>query len=55
MNKIITNYDCPAISIRDYDWSAIRANYEPGDLIGHGKTKQDAVIDLLTKENESNY
>ena len=53
MSKIITSYDYPPIPIRDYDWSAIREDYEPGDLIGTGRTEQDAIDDLVRQENES--
>ena len=49
-NKIITKHEYPPIPIRDYDWSAIRECYEPGDPIGHGKTEQDAIDDLLEAE-----
>jgi len=49
-NKIITRHEYPPIPIRDYDWSAIRESYEPGDPIGHGKTEQDAIEDLLEAE-----
>lgn len=52
MNGIITNYDYPPISNRNYDWSAIRSDYDEGDLIGHGKTEQMAIDDLLLQENE---
>ena len=50
-NKIITRHEYPPIPIRDYDWSAIRQDYEPGDPIGHGKTEQDAIKDLLEAEH----
>ena len=49
-NKIITRHEYPPIPIRDYDWSAVRQDYEPGDPIGHGKTEQDAIEDLLEAE-----
>ena len=52
MEKIITNYDYPPIPIRNYDWSAIREGYDEGDLIGHGKTEQKAIEDLLISESE---
>ena len=51
-NKIITSYDFLPVPIRDYDWSAIREGYEPGDLIGFGRTEQDAINDLVFQENE---
>jgi len=52
MDKILTNYEYPPIPIRDYDWSAIRENYGPGDLIGTGRTEQDAIDDLVRQEND---
>ena len=52
MDKIITSYDYPPIPLRDYDWSAIREDYEPGDLIGTGRTEQNAKDDLVRQENE---
>ena len=52
MDKIITSYDYPPIPTRDYDWSAIREGYDEGDLIGYGKTEQDAINDLVRQENE---
>ena len=50
-NKIITRHEYPPIPIRDYDWSAVRQDYEPSDPIGHGKTEQDAIEDLLEAEH----
>jgi hypothetical protein len=52
MDKIITSYVYPPIPIRNYDWSAIREDYEPGDLIGTGRTEQDAIDDLVRQEND---
>ena len=52
MNKIITTHERPPIPVRDYDWSAAREDYEPGDLIGYGKTEKHAIEDLLEQENE---
>jgi len=51
-DKIITSYDFPPIPIRDYDWSAIREDYEPSDLIGTGRTEKDAIEDLVRQEKE---
>ena len=50
MRKIIAIQYCPPISVRDYDWSASREDYDEGDLIGYGRTEQDAIDDLLEKE-----
>jgi hypothetical protein len=51
-NGIITSFDYPPIPIRSYDWSAIREYYEPGDLIGHGATEQEAIDNLKQQEDE---
>ena len=51
--EIITTHDSPPIPIRDHDWSAIRKNYDIGDNIGYGKTEQEAIQDLLCKEDLS--
>ena len=50
MRKIITSQDSPPIPVRDYDWSALREDYDEGDFIGYGRTEQDAIDDLLEKE-----
>jgi hypothetical protein len=46
MNKIITEFVYPPISQRQFDWSAVFDNYEPGCYIGYGRTEQDAINDL---------
>lgn len=51
--KIIITNDYPPIPIRKYDWSAIREGYDDGNLIGYGKTKQDAIDDLMEQETDS--
>lgn len=53
MNEIITSYDYPPIPLRSYDWSAIREDYDGGDLVGHGKTEKEAIADLKEQEEES--
>ena len=52
MKGIKTTHEFPPIPIRDYDWSAIRKGYDEGDLIGYGRTEQDAINDLLRQEND---
>ena len=47
---IITEFINPPIPSRLCDWSAQRANYEPGDCIGYGPTKEKAIEDLLEQE-----
>lgn len=45
-HKIITRYDPPPIPIREFDWSAVTDDYEPGHPIGWGSTEKEAVRDL---------
>ena len=51
MEKIRTEFVYPPIPNRNYDWSAVRENYDAGDLIGYGKTEQAAIDDLLEQES----
>lgn len=44
--KIRTSHDYPPIPIRDFDWSAVTDDYEPGHPIGRGPTEQAAIDDL---------
>ncbi len=44
--KIITEYVFPPIPNRNFDWSAVTDNYEPGCPIGYGPTEQAAIDDL---------
>ena len=51
--KIITDHTYPPIPDRKYDWSAIRESYDEGDLIGYGRTEQEAINDLISQENDN--
>jgi hypothetical protein len=44
--KIITQNIFPPIPDRNFDWSAVTDDYEPGHPIGYGPTEQAAVTDL---------
>ena len=44
--KIVTTFVYPPIPIRDFDWCAHDDNYEPGCLIGWGKTEEEAIADF---------
>jgi hypothetical protein len=46
MSKITTRYDPSPIPHRQFDWSAVDENYEPGMPIGYGRTRAAAIIDL---------
>jgi hypothetical protein len=48
--RIITEHEPKPIPTRDMDWSAVRDGYEGGDSIGYGRTEQDAIGDLIEKE-----
>jgi hypothetical protein len=50
MRQIITSQDCPPIPVREYDWSAAREDWDEGDLIGYGRTEQEAIDDLIEQE-----
>lgn len=45
--EIITEYVYPPIPIRNFDWSAVTSDYEPGCPIGYGRTEAEAIADLL--------
>ncbi len=45
--KIVTQNIYPPIPLRQFDWSAVTDNYEPGCPIGYGRTEQEAVADLV--------
>ena len=50
MGRAITEYVRPPIPVRDYDWSAVFENYEPGQPMGWGPTKEAAVADLIEQQ-----
>ena len=43
----------PPIPIRDYDWSACREDWDEGQPIGHGRTEEEAIKDLLQQEEDN--
>jgi hypothetical protein len=51
--KIITEHVYPPIPTREFDWSAVSDNYEPGAPIGWGKTEADAIADLRDQMEDS--
>lgn len=46
ITKVRTYYEFPPIPLRDFDWSAIEEDYEPGRPVGRGRTEQEAISDL---------
>lgn len=45
--KILTKYEPPPIPLRQFDWSATFEDYDLASPIGHGRTEQDAIDDLV--------
>jgi hypothetical protein len=50
--RIITEHVYPPIPIREFDWCATFADYEPGAPQGYGATKQAAIDDLMSQADE---
>ena len=50
--KIVTISMCPPIPISDFNYQAVREGWDLGELIGYGATRQEAIDDLLAKEDE---
>lgn len=42
-------YDPPPIPVRTHDWSAVLDDYDAGDPIGWGPTREAAIADLLSQ------
>ena len=49
-STIRTEYVFPPIPMRQFDWSAVFDNYEPGCPIGYGRTEKEAIADLLEQQ-----
>jgi hypothetical protein len=52
MSEIKTHFVYPPIPIRSYDWMAILGDYEPGNLVGYGRTEAEAINDLKDQMEE---
>jgi len=50
MTDISYEYIFPPIPIRDFDWAAYR---DPEGLCGYGRTKEEALADLLEQERDN--
>jgi hypothetical protein len=54
---IHTEHDFPPIPLRSYDWSACLSDYDGApdagwQPVGHGRTEQEAIDDLLRQIEE---
>lgn len=47
MKTILVTFVYPPVPSRNYDWQAIFQDYEPGDWVGSGMTRELAVEELL--------
>lgn len=50
--RIVTEYWPKPIPLRQFDWSAVTDNYEPGDAVGYGCTEAEAIDDLRQQQEE---
>ena len=53
-HKIVTSFDYPPIPDRNFDWSAVLADYDgapdatgPNSMIGRGLTELEAIANLM--------
>ena len=49
--KIVTEYVHPPIPYRNNDWRATREGDDEDYIVGWGSTEQDAIDDLLDRED----
>lgn len=45
--EIKTEFVCPPIPVRQFDWCATYGDYDLDDPCGWGKTEQEAIDDLV--------
>ena len=50
---IRTDFWMKPIPLRQFDWSAVTDDYEPGHPIGYGKTEAEAISDLKEQLEET--
>ncbi len=43
----VVTYDPKPIPDRRFDWTAVQPNWDVGMAIGYGKTRHEAIFDLL--------
>lgn len=53
--RIVTEHVYPPIPARYYDWRATFDDYEPGDLMGYGPTKEAAIANLILQAGDGSY
>lgn len=50
--KIVATFWAKPIPIRQFDWEAARDGHEPPEPVGYGKTREEAIADLLEQEED---
>jgi hypothetical protein len=56
MTRLIrTEHVYPPIPMRQFDWRAVFDGYEPGDVMGYGKTREEAIADLIVEAGDGDY
>jgi hypothetical protein len=56
MTRLIrTEFVYPPIPMRQFDWRAVFDGYEPGDVMGYGKTREEAIADLIVEAGDGDY
>jgi hypothetical protein len=53
LSRIRTEHVFPPIPLRQFDWSAVLDDYDPGCPIGQGPTEEAAVADLLDQISDA--
>jgi hypothetical protein len=45
--RVVTRFDPKPIPDRQFDWTAVMADYDLGHSIGYGRTEAEAINDLI--------
>jgi len=52
-DRVRISYDPPPIPVRDFDYYATLDGYDGGDPIGHGKSRDEALTELMIAVEEA--
>jgi len=50
--KILADYWPKPIPTSRFDWTAVTDGYEPGQPVGYGRTREEAIADLRQQLDE---
>ena len=51
--EVITSCFVKPIPVRSFDWEATFDDYDLGDVIGFGRTEEEALADLMERIEEA--